>query len=180
VVAGRPAQRVGGRGAPGDEVGPGQRDVGGGAGGRPAPLDQGRGGVEAEPAGPAEPAGRGAGAAADQAGHGEGVGDQRRPRAARGAPLGPGPLEELEQRRLVHGAERAQPVAPRPDHRVPGRGQPLAEQLGPGDPLVDRPHDLAEVHLIGRVVAAVRVAGHHRHRLHAGTLPQPPGVGRAR
>src|SRR4029453_17659375 len=91
VVAGRAAQRVGGRlgaggpGGPGPggvgggpgagaQVGRGQGGVGGGHGGGEAAGDQGGGGVEAEPAGPADPAARVAAPAPGPAARGEGGG----------------------------------------------------------------------------------------------------------
>jgi hypothetical protein len=66
----------------------------------------------------------------------------------------------------VHRQERLRAVLARRQHRVAGAGERLAQQLAAGDLLPGRPHHLAEVDLVGRVVAAVRVAGHHRHGLH--------------
>src|ERR687898_664947 len=71
-----PAEGVGGRGPGGDQVGRGQGGVGRGQGGREAPGDQRGGGVEAEPAGPPDPAAQVAAAPAAQPGDGEGVRDQ--------------------------------------------------------------------------------------------------------
>jgi hypothetical protein len=175
VVAGGAAQGVGGRRAAGDQVGRGQGGVGGGQRGGEAPGDQRGRGVEAEPAGPPDPAAKVAAAAPGQPGDGEGVGDQHL--GAAGRPPGrPRLLQEPDQGRLVHGQDRVKAVGRRLDQRVPGRGQRVPDPLGPLHPLVHRPDDLAVVDLVRRVVGTVGVAGHHRHPVHGRTLPdQPPG-----
>ena len=125
MVARRPAEGVGRRRAAQDEVRGGERRVHRDAGGRVGTGDHGRRGVEAVGA-QARGAGRAsAGVAAGRVGpHEEGVRDEGSGavRGAGGDGIGPGMLEQIDQRRVVQREDGLEPV--------------LAGLDGPADPRV--------------------------------------------